>query len=122
MTKPTKNQKWANGGPGGGEALVTAIRRHLLQWSQPHTAADIATALDAHVSTVREKLATLATKGDAVNVNPGVRPAKYQHHEHHSRENHINRRAPIRNSGMPTGDQAFWAAHMAAFNAPPRGR
>lgn len=74
---------------------------------------------------VRKKMTNMVVDGSVINTTPDKRPPLYQHashyHEAQERANRVSRAEPITNAGMPNGSQAYWAAHMARFNANPRG-
>jgi hypothetical protein len=98
------------------------LESHLRNNPGCHTVGELAQALSVTPASLRGTIATAVTYGEAVNVNPGIIPARYQHKEHWQRENRVNRRAPITASAMENGSTEWWAAHMARFNANPRDR
>jgi broad specificity polyphosphatase/5'/3'-nucleotidase SurE len=101
-----------------------AVEGHMINNPGRHTFADIAEATGVGERMVRKLLGQMASAGDVVNVNRGTTgPATYQHKTHWSREQQqtrVTRTDPITNAGMPNGDTAYWRAHMARFNEPPR--
>lgn len=105
-------------------ANVSDLRRRIEEFmlanAGRHSADQIAAALGEDPKAMRKKLANMVTANALINHSPGKAIGAYQHFSHWQREQVVRRDEPITNSRMPNGSQAYWAAHMARFNEPPR--
>ena len=118
--KPKTNSFNNNPRPANVSDLRKRIEEFAIDNPGPHNADQIAAAVGADGKDVRRKLANMVTDHAMVNNNPGKAVGAYQHFSHWQRAQRVDRRDPITNAGQPNGPTAYWRAHMARFNEPPR--
>ena len=95
----------------------------------PHSVDQLADACFMSPQTVRRRLQDAVQAKEIINISQIVGLAMYQHSRHVRQRKNVdagapvvNRRDPICNARMPTGDVQFWSREMATLNTPPRAK